>query len=377
MQGENVVAGIVANNLPKWFAHRYASSLMPPWVLEVTISHRMPFQSQVECVNLSHSFICCSDLLHVIALICWDDQSDNKLLTVWRKNNELMFKRFRLTKVDFPFEIPPISFVEAMKEEEKRKLLFNIILNESGESIQQQPSELQLIFASVVHWARKSQCRVRSYHIDGLVASLLHFYVIERKLGKLRTTKRLEKIANAKGGTGVDDYINAAKSTFKFQETDIRMLSHDTNYDKDIVHVLAEFQATYYLAQTLCQILDVGLPNLSPADFYCGSFTYQAVSHFKGYNRLTLAEKLYGNPESPLFSLFRSYTNYIYELTPPSLMEWAPHGPYKPRNKRIKKPNQPQAVAQPCPSSSSSSEEESNEFDANLIANRFGVLSVA
>jgi hypothetical protein len=152
------------------------------------------------------------------------------------------------------------------------------------------------------------------------------------------------------------------------------MLSHDINYDRDIVHALAEFQATFYFAYTLHQVLDSGLPSESPSDFYWGTFIYNAASLFKGYERLVLAEKLFGGTTSLLFKTFQHYTNIVYELAPSHLTDWIPHGPNKPRKRRRKRKEKSTTVEN---SSSSGEESTASDNDVELIGNRFNLLTVA
>lgn len=372
---EKIVAGLGENGLPEWFGRLYAGADVPQWSVEIAVSHRMPYQSQVESVRLSNSFSCCSNLLKAVALVCWDDQADNKLTTIWRKNSELVFKRLTVTRMDFETPIPSLSTAGSMTQLEKQAVLFHLLLDGSpGRLLTELPPQWQLAFASMVHWVRHSHCHVKTYHLDGLVAGLIHLSMVEPKIGRIRSLKRLENLASGKEkGDPLLEYIRAGKNTFKFQQADERMLSHDINYDRETVHVLAEFQATFYMAQSLSQVLDTGLSSASPSSFFNGTFIYQAASHFKGYDRLVLAEKLYG-AGSELFRTFQHYTELVCELAPPSLTDWTARGPNKPRKKRNKKPKEEEAAVS---SSSSSNSEDETVIDADLLDNRFNLLAVA
>jgi hypothetical protein len=362
------------DGLPEWWCKLYTDSSIPPWVVEVIMRHKMPYQSQVESVHFSNSFSCCSDLLKAIALICWDTQIDNHLVTLWRKNSELVFKKLKLSRIDFAVTLPELSSVETMKPKEKQQLLFDIILEQNVGRLQELPPKWQLIFATIIHWIRHSHCRVRSYHVDGLIVGLIYLSMVEPRVGRIRSLKRLDNNASKAKDDSMVDYVTAARNTFKCQEIAARMLSHDINYDRDIVHVLAEFQATFYFAHTLHRVLDSGLPCASPSDFYWGTFINNAACLFKGYERLVLAEKLYGGSASLLFKTFQHYTDIVYELAPSHLTNWAPHGPNKPR-KRTRKRKEKSTAAE---NSLSSSGEEStaNDNDIELIGNRFNLLSV-
>lgn len=378
--GEKVVTGLAMAHLPEWFGRMYADADVPPWCVEITQVHRMPYQSQVESVSQSNSFSCCCNLLKAVALICFDTQPDNRLLTIWRKNSELVFKRLTVSQLDFAFPLPVLSAVSDLSLLERKAVLFTLLLDGTpGRLLVELPLKWQLVFSSMVYWVRHSHCRIKSYHLDGLMASLIHLSIMEPRIGRIRTLKKLENKINAastKDDAELSYYLQVAKRTFKLQEADDRMLASDINYDRDVVHVLAEFQAILYMAQTLQRVLDVtDLPSPSASSFYNGTFIHQAVCHFKGHNRLVLAEKLYG-PEatSSLFRTFRSYTEMVIELAPPSLMDWSPHGPNRPRKKRNKKP-QSSVVADSSPTPSASEVDSTEEID--LIGNRFHLLNVA
>ena len=367
---------MVDSGLPEWFDRLYAAGDIPPWCVEIALSHRMPYQSQVESVRLSNSFSCCSNLLKAVALVCWDSQTDNKLMTIWRKNSELVFKRLTASRMDFETPIPSLSAAGSMTQMEKQAVLFHLLLDGNpGRLLTELPSQWQLVFASMVHWVRHSHCRVKTFHLDGLVACLIHLSAVEPRTGRIRSLKRLENLASGKEkGDPVLEYIRVAKNTFKFQQADERMLSHDINYDRDTVHVLAEFQATFYMAHTLSRVLDCGLNCVTPSGFYNGTFIYQAASLFKGYDRTILSEKLYGTSPS-LLQTFQHYTGLVSELAPPSLSDWTAHGPNKPRKKRTKKPQKESAAIHSGTNSSCSSENETT-IDVELIGNRFNLLSV-
>lgn len=366
---------LVEDGLPEWFSRLYVDSFIPPWVLEVIICHKMPYQSQVESVSLSNSFYCCLNILKAIALICWDSQANNKLVTLWRKNSELIFKRLTLSRLDFTLSLPELSAVGSMTVEAKQKLLLDIILDQSIGRVLELPSKWQLVFAAIVYWIRHSHCRIRSYHVDGLIVCLIHLSIVEPRIGRIRSLKRLENIASTKAKDDpIMDYVNTVKNTLKFQDVPARMLSHDINYDREVVHVMAEFQATFYFAYALHQTLDCQLPCVSPSEFYWGTFIYNAACLFKGYDRLVLGGKLFGGSESTLFQTFQNYTEIIYELAPSNLMNWRPHGPCKPR-KRTKKRTGKSKENQNH-SSSNENESAADDSDVELIGNRFNLLAL-
>jgi len=364
--------------LPEWFAKLYVENAFPPWILEVVISHKMPYQSQVENVHLSNSFSCCFNLLKATALICWNSESNNKIMTVWRKNKELAFKRMTVSQSDFTVQLPMLSSLESMGQLEKQKLFFDILLDQNPGRLMEFTPKWKLVFASLVHWVRNSHCRVRSYHLDGLIVGLIHLTIVEPRVGKVRSLKRLDNIANSKDKNDpIMEFVKAAKNTFKFQEVDPRMISHDVNYDRDAVHALAEFQATFYFANALSTVLGIELPYVSPSEFYCGTFINNAISLFKGYDRLVLAEKLYCGSDTFLYQTFQTYTELIYELAPSTLMDWVPHGPNKPRKRSKKRKNTTKAKDVERSSSDSDTDSVNENDDLDLMSNRFNLLTVA
>lgn len=373
--GKKVVTSLTNEGLPEWFCGLYADAEIPPWVLEVMLCHKMPYQSQVESVGSSNSFCCCSDLLKAIALTCWDSQIDCQLKTLWRKNSELVFKKLTISRLDFSVALPGLSSVGALKLQERQQLFFDIVLEQNIGRVLELPAKWQLIFATVIHWIRHSHCRVRSYHVDGVVVGLIYLSKVEPRIGRVRSLKRLDNNASKAKDDSMVDYVNMARNTFKFQEIAARMLSHDINYNRDIVHVLAEFQATFYFADTLQRVLDSGLSCASASEFYWGTFIYNAVCLFKGYDRLILAEKIFGGTSSVLFKTFQQYTEIVYELAPSDLMNWVPHGPNKPNKprKRTKKPKEEPTAAEI--SSTSGEECTANDSDVELVGNRFKLLT--
>jgi len=282
-----------------------------------------------------------------------------------------------VSQSNFTVQLPMLSSLESMRQLEKQKLFFDIVLDQNPGRLMEFTPKWQLVFASLVHWVRNSHCRVRSYHLDGLIVGLIHLTIVEPRIGKVRSLKRLDNIANSKEKDDpCMDFVKAARNTFKFQEVDQKMISHDVNYDRDAVHALAEFQATLYFATALSTLLGIELPYVSPSEFYCGTFINNAISIFKGYDRLVLAEKLYGGSDTFLFRTFQSYTELIYELAPSTLMDWVPHGPNKPRKRNKKRKN---AKAKEVEKSSSDTDNvnEDEDDDLDLMSNRFNLLTVA
>lgn len=375
-EGKKNIICLMEDGLPEWFSRLYVDASIPPWVLEIIVHHKMPYQSQVESVSQKSSFCCSLKILKAIALICWDTQVNNKLLTLWRKHNEIAFTRLLLKRTDFLVCLPELSAVENICVEEKQKLLFDIILDGKIGRLLELPSKLQLVFAAIIHWIRNSQSRIRSYHVDGLILCLIHLSVLVPRIGKIRSLKRLENIASDKAKDDpLMDYVNLAKTTFKLQEISPRMLSHDIDYDREVVHTLAEFQATYYFAHTLHQVINGGLTCASPSEFYWGTFIYNAVYLFKGYDRSVLGEKLFGSNSSTLFQTFQHYTEIAYEMAPSFMMDWRPHGPNKPRKRTKKRSSKAKATTSISDSSSEENDTDDNEME--LFGNRFNLLTLA
>lgn len=360
--------------LPEWFNLLYASADIPPWVLDIIVCRKMPYQSQVESVQLSNSFSCCSNLLEAVTLVCWNLTTDHKLNTLWRRKNELVFKKLAVSPVHFSTPLPKLSEIESLSIQERQKRLFDIVLDQNLGRLFELPSKWHLVFATIIHWVRKSHSHVRSYHVDGLIVGLIYLTIVEPRIGRIRSLKRLENVAAKRAKDGpMTDYVHTVRSTLKFQDIPERMLSHDTNYDRDMVHVFSEFQATFYFVHTLHYVLDTRLPCASPSDFFWATFIYNAASHFRGYDRIALAEKLFGGSNSSLFHVFQEYTSIVFELAPAELLNWKPGGPNKPR-KRTKKRVKP--ASEKINSSESSDEEDENDNDLEIVGNRFNLLAL-
>lgn len=374
--GGQIVTRLIEDGLPEWFAKRYVDSDIPSWVLEIILCHKIPYQSQVESRHLTNSFSCCVDILKAIALICWDSQENNELVTLVRNRSILTHISHKFLKSDFPVSLPGLSAIHSMKLRTKQQLLFDIVLGQESGRIQSLPEKLKLFFAAVVHWVRHSSCAIRSYHVDGLILGLIELFMIEPRIGRVRSVKRLENLkSKMQTEDQANDFFHAAIKTFNLREIDPKMASHDINYDRDIVHVLGELQATFYYAHTLNNVLDCELRCPSPSTFFWGTFIYNAVCLFQNHDRLKLAENIFGSKTSPLYQSFKEYTDIIYELAPSSLMAWTPLRPYQPRKKRSRKRGGKKKQLNSTPTSDELSSDE--EDDIELVGNRFSLLGIS
>ena len=272
--------------------------------------------------------------------------------------------------------LPRLNELSSLGHDKKEQLLFALLLGDNAGDVLNLPAKWRLVFASMIHWVRNSASGVKSYHIDALIMSIIHLSIIEPKTGRFRTLKRLENIIKARQK---DDpqmpYYLALKNTIKLTDIDERMLSHDINYDRDVVHTLNEFQATYYYALTLCQVVDTELQcSYPPSTFFNGTYIHQAASLLKGQSdRVKLMQRLYCGAESVLYKQFESYCQLVYALVPPGVMEWLPKGPNRPRKRTgRKKKNKVEEAYSSDPSDSESGLEEL----VDLMDNRFNLLSL-
>lgn len=293
------------------------------------------------------------------------------------KGSELLLKRVNITADNFQLVLPRLNELSSLGCDEKEQLIYAILLGDNAGDIPNLPSKWKLVFASVIHWVRHSTCNVKSYHIDALIMSIIHLSMIEPKIGRIRNLKRLESIVKTKQK---DDplmpYYTAMKNTIKLNDVDDRMLSHDINYDRDVVHTLNEFQATYYYALTLCQVVDTELQcAVPPSAFFNGTFIHQAVSLLKGHpDRIKLTQRLYGGAATVLYQQFESYCQLVYALIPSDVMEWLPKGPNRPRKRSSRKKKKDNVVE--VHSSDTSDQESGLEEIVDLIDNRFNLLSL-
>ena len=376
MVGDRTIEELTEQGIPDWFAESYTDAVIPFWVLEIMMYQRVPYHSQVESISCKSSFVCCFDLLKYIAWICCDASNSRlNMGTLWRKGSELLLKRVHIVADKFAVVPPKLSQLSSLERNERQKVLFDVLLDQNAPAaFAELPDKWKLVFASVIHWVRHSTSGVRSYHVDALIMSVIHLSVIEPKVGRIRSLKRCENIINSKQK---DDplmvYLTVVKNTIKFNEMDERMLSHDINYDRDLVHTLNEFQATYYYALTLADVINTELQCALPSSFFNGTYTHQAALLFKGHpNRLKLAERLYG-VNTGFYQQFESYSQLVYQSAPPSLMEWQPKGPNRPRKRTKKKKDKVEQYSASEPSGDESGLEEI----VDLIGNRFNLLSLA
>jgi len=289
----------------------------------------------------------------------------------------LLLKRVNITPDNFPMVLPRLNELSELANDEKERLLFTILLGDNAGDVWNLPAKWRLVFASMIRWVRHSTNSVKSYHIDALIMSIIHLSMIEPKIGRIRTLKRVEGILKTKEK---DDplmpYYTALKNTIKLNDIDDRMLSHDINYDRDVVHTLNEFQATFYYALTLCQVVDTELQHAhSLSTFYNGTYIHQAVALLKvNPDRVKLLQRLYGGAKTVLYQQFESYCQLVYSLIPSTVMEWVPKGPNRPRKRSGKKKEKNKVVE--FYSSDTSDQESGLEEIVDLVGNRFNLLSL-
>ncbi|XP_063874153.1 protein asteroid-like isoform X2 [Scylla paramamosain] len=219
-----------------------------------------------------------------------------------RKGSRMWIKKISLLSYENAKTLPSLNEVELLSVSEKRKVFYSILKSNLQSSSLDLPDDLQLIFGFIIFWYEESMSSLIDIHVLSVLVCMFMFYIIDGKVGRIRTRKAFEDEEKWKAqfailkddasyccpGDNVEDTLAqvsqeecllAGHRLFKFHHMDQKI--NDKYYNKKTVHAFSEYQACIYFVQLLNTLLGSPFPLLSVEYLWGGTFCYNVFYDLK------------------------------------------------------------------------------------------------
>ena len=255
-----------------------------------------------------------------------------------RKGSRMWIKKVSQLSYEKTNALPSLSEVESMSISEKRKVFFSILKgNNLQSSILDLPGDLELILGFMIFWYQESTSSLIDIHVLSVLVCVFMFYIIDGKVGRIRTRKAFEdeekwkaQFSIIKGdalychpGATVEDTLAqvsqeecflAGHKLFKFHHMDQNV--NDKYYNKKTVHAFSEYQACIYFVQLFNTLLGSPFPLLSIEHLWGGTFCYNIFYDLKKRsNPLMRVSEMLGKGsclEKLFVMLFKQLSEILY-----------------------------------------------------------------
>lgn len=198
--------------------------------------------------------------------------------------------------------LPSLGRVESMSLSQKRSVFYSVLSNNSQLTSVDLPDDLELILDFIIFWYQNSSSSLLDIHVLSVLVCVFMFYIIDGKVGRIRTRKVFEDEEKWKSqfatiqsdaeycrpGDGLKDTLAqvsreecllAAHRLFKFHHMDQKV--SDKYYSRKTVHAFSEYQACIYFVQLLNTLLGSPFPLLSVEHLWGGTFCYNIYFDMK------------------------------------------------------------------------------------------------
>lgn len=198
--------------------------------------------------------------------------------------------------------LPSLARVQSMSLFEKRRVFYSAINSTLQPMSLDLPDDLELILDFIIFWYQRSSSSLLDIHVLSALVCVFMFYIIDGKVGRIRTKKFFEDKEKWKSqfsslqsdseycrpGDGLKDTLAqvsneecflAAHKLFKFHHMDQKV--SDKYYSRKTVHAFSEYQACIYFVQLLNTLLGSPFPLLSVEHLWGGTFCYNIFFDLK------------------------------------------------------------------------------------------------
>ncbi|KAG7160574.1 protein asteroid-like [Homarus americanus] len=219
-----------------------------------------------------------------------------------RKGNKLWIKTLSHLPKKKARALPSLSEVGSMSASEKKQVFYSMLGSGTEFMDLDMPGDLELILDFIIYWFRSSKLPLKDHHALAVLMCVFMFYIIDGKMGRVRTKKEFEEIEKCK--VKVSDLLSdatyhnphasvkdllvhisheeclvAGYNLFKFHHMDQKI--NNKYYSRKTVHAFSEYQACIYFMQLLNSLLCSPFPMLSVECLWGGTFCYNIFHELK------------------------------------------------------------------------------------------------
>nr|XP_053630794.1 protein asteroid-like isoform X1 [Cherax quadricarinatus] len=218
-----------------------------------------------------------------------------------RKNNSIWVKKLKFLANEKASDFPSLDEVASMSLADKKKVFYSVLDTKNELEKYDLPADLELIFAFIIYWFRNSKLPLRDCHALCVMLCIFMYYIIDGKIGRVRTWKGFEDVEKCKSkisslqkdasycspdvgvrnllaNTSKEECLVAAFNLFNFHHQKQRC---SRDYCRKTVHAFSEYQACIYFLQLLNSLLCSPFPMLSVECLWGGTFCYNIFLYLK------------------------------------------------------------------------------------------------
>lgn len=219
-----------------------------------------------------------------------------------RKGSRMWIKKVSHLSIGEAKALPSLDEIESLTLPEKKAVFYSVFNGNSQSASLELPEDLELILDFIIFWYQKSSSSLLDIHVLSALVCVFMFYLIDGKVGRIRTRKAFEDeekwksyfstlqsdAAYCRPGDGLRDTLAqvsneecllAAHKLFKFHHMDQKVT--DKYYSRKTVHAFSEYQACVYFVQLLNTLLGSPFPLLSIEHLWGGTFCYNIFFDLK------------------------------------------------------------------------------------------------
>lgn len=304
---------------PSWLLEESRKGNVCPSINTLLLLKIYFYVPQVEDYELPHAGIITLPILQVIIGLLELEQ-----ISYWaRFKGRYIGTRLEPIKFNAEITFPKLSELNKLSHFERRNVILKTLLVEGDELIESFLPDWQLYIASIVYWMKRNDNpNIRPWHVHALLMTLLVVNVICSKIGtfwqkktfmnrygsklKVLAKRTLSKqehsdgtIIGAINAVSEDDCIIAMEYLIPYFHIDDNLNRRSRNFSRNTIHLYAQLQSCFDLANTLNSLLLMPLRRSNLSMFYNGTFLYNFTANFKSRsNILSYVENLFSKAPS-------------------------------------------------------------------------------
>lgn len=350
---ENVDGDLSFNNdeknsdIPTIFLEKFRKCLYPPSFMDILVQNKYYCIPQVENDTLDYSHSISSEILSAIQMILRN--SGDNLRCVARSNNAHV-KSVLLPSCDI--SMPSLTEIQDLNASSRKHLFLQVLKIDDNlikNCLNFFPQSWHLFIITIKYLVDKSVitlpivyaliiCKIFLGYVNKHVGPCNSRKALEKKLSLFPNIIKSDKDTNnsimftlidALENINKSDSFICLKKFFSYFHLDIKLKSNYRLYDKNIVHLMAQFQSCLLHLKYLNTLLNFPFSNFIMSDLFNGTFVYNLSSNFMKRSNLDDYMKLLLQDSPTIFNSF--------ELVIEKLKENLHNAPYNAPSKRRKK----------------------------------------
>lgn len=285
-------------DIPTVFLEKFRKCLYPPSFMDILIQNKYYCIPQVENDALEYSHAISTEILSAIQAILRN--SGDHLMCVTRSNNDHVKKVFLPT---CDIDLPSLIEIENTKKSSRKNLFLQILKIEGSfieNCLNSFPQSWHLFIITIKYLVDKSvitwpvvyaliMCKIYLGYVNKRIGPCHSKKAFEKKLSVFQSTANNNKETNnslqlslidALENINYNDSMVCLKKLFSYFQFDAKLKTNYRLYDRNIVHLMAQFQSCLLHIKYLNILLNSPFANSVISDFFNGTFIYNLSTNF-------------------------------------------------------------------------------------------------